>query len=105
MEVADALYIPKPLTLIGGFALWYNYYMAKTTKTKIPAILQTSEGTGKISLTFTGLAALLIIYVLESSGITVDHGDVMNLVNDLATFTAMGVTVYGAARKVINAVK
>ena len=75
------------------------------TKSKIPKVLQTSEGTGKISLTVTGIAALLIIYVLESTGITVDHGDVIAFVNDLATFTAMGVTVYGAARKIINAVK
>lgn len=78
--------------------------MAKT-KTTIPKILQTSEGTGKISLTVTGIAALLIIYVLQSVGVTVDQGEVVELVNGIATMVAMGVTVYGAARKIINAIK
>lgn len=78
--------------------------MAKT-KTKIPKILQTSNGTGNISLTVTGVAALLIIYALESAGITVDHGDVVELVNNVATLAAMAATVYGAGRKVYNAIR
>lgn len=79
--------------------------MAKKTTTKIPKVLLSSESNGKVSLTVTGLAALLIIYLLESTGITVDHGEIIALVNDLATWTALGITVYGGARKVINATK
>lgn len=79
--------------------------MSKKTTTKIPKVLLSSENNGKVSLTVTGLAALLIIYLLESTGVTVDHGAVIALVNDLATWTALGITVYGGARKVINATK
>jgi hypothetical protein len=95
------------LLLTGEFfsVMCYNYSMKKKTTTKIPKILQTSEGTGGVSLTVTGIGALLIIYVLESVGITVDKGEVITLVDNIATMVAMGVTVYGAARKIINAIK
>lgn len=71
----------------------------------IPTILQTSEGTGKLSLTVQGAAVLIITMTLAHYGITTENGDILAFVNAFVTIGSAGVTIWGLIRKYLNAVK
>jgi len=72
----------------------------KTTKSTIPSLFLSSTGDGSISLTLKGIAVLVIITGLEYFGITADKGQILEIVNNLATIVAAGYTIYGIARKI-----
>ena len=68
----------------------------------IPKVLLSSEGNGNVSLTVKGLVAMAIIAALNYYGITVDQGQVVDVVNQTAALIAGLVTLAGAIRKIKN---
>lgn len=72
----------------------------KSTAKGVPSFLLSSAGDGSFSLTLKGIAVLAIITGLEYFGITADKGQIVEIVNNLATIAAAGYTIYGIARKI-----
>ena len=86
----------------------YTHLLEEITTNKkmnIPQWLLSSQNNGNISLTIKGVVVLLIVFVLSHYGITVDKGQIIDIVNQFALLAGGAMAFYGSARKVINAYK
>lgn len=70
---------------------------------KIPEVLKSSDGTGNISRTVTGIAGLII--VIGASYLPITEAEIAEIINQALIVGASIYTLYGLVIKVRNKIK